>query len=259
MKSIRNIKPNRCPGPRLFRLFKLFTAAALCLAAGAGAAAEALGDMPTFSASYSVRYGILRGTMTLSLERQDDAYHYETSLSPSGVASWLRRGEIRETTTILAADDKVLPLDYASTDTIARPERRTNYVFDAAAGKVSGEYKTREVSAPMRTGGQNRISAQVAIMRALQAGDEITRLPVFDRGRWKEFEFTVLPDQSADTPSGRFDTVEVRYSSPGDKRAWSLHCAPALDYLPVMIVFREGNKVKSRARLTDYERQGPAR
>ena len=241
----------------VLRLFRIFPVAALCLAATAGASADALSSIPTFSASYTVRYGILRGTMTLQLDRQDDAYRYETSLRPRGVASWLRRGEIREITTMLSSDDKVLPLDYASTDTIARPERRAEYIFDTTTGQVSGEYKTREINAPMRSGGQNRISAQVAIMLALQADAEITRFSVFDRGRWKEFEFTVLRDQFADTPAGRFDTVEVRYSSPGDKRSWSLHCAPALNYLPVMIVYREGNKIKSRARLADYEVEQP--
>lgn len=208
--------------------------------------------MTGFSASYTVGYGILRGAMSLRLETRDNGYVYDTSLAPRGLASWLRKGEIRETTRLRFVAAELQPVDYESTDTIARPERRVSYRFDQDAGKVTGEYKSQAVDMPMRPGGQNRISAQVAIMRALQTGQRLTRIPVFDRARWREFEFEVVPDQTSDTPAGRFDTVEVRYASPGDSKTWSLFCAPALNYLPVMIVYTEDGKVKSRAELKSY-------
>ena len=214
--------------------------------------------MTPFSASYTVRYGILRGAMSMELASEDGGYRYETSLAPRGVASWLRRGEIRETTRLLAAGHELQPVDYLSKDTIARPERNVNYRFDRVAGKVTGEYKSKAVDAPMRPGGHNRISAQVAIMRALQTDTELTRIAVFDRARWRDFQFEVVPDQTMKTPAGRFDTVEVRYSSAGKNKTWSLHCAPALNYLPVTIVYKEGNKVKSRAALKDYRIDRPA-
>jgi hypothetical protein len=118
---------------------------------------------------------------------------------------------------------------------------------------VTGEYKQREVDVPMQAGGQNRISAQVAIMQALRSGLELTELPVFDRGRWRTFHFQVVADQVAKTPAGDFETVEVRYSSEGKEKSWSLHCATALDFLPVMIVYREKGKTKSRAVITEFE------
>ncbi|NNF40682.1 MAG: DUF3108 domain-containing protein [Woeseiaceae bacterium] len=224
----------------------------IALLAPGAALADEPASMTPFSATYTVRYGILRGTMNLALDREEDGYSYRTSLAPRGFASWLRKGEIRETTRLLDASGELQPVDYVSTDTIARPERRIHYYFDRVAGTVTGEYKSTAVDKPMRAGGHNRISAQVAIMQALQSGTRLTRIAVFDRARWKEFEFQVLPDQAVNTPAGEFETVEVRYSSPGDDKEWSLHCAPSLDYLPVMIVFSENGKVKSRAALKDY-------
>ena len=190
--------------------------------------------------------------MSMAFEREDDGYSYRTSLAPRGVASWLRKGEIEETTRLVDAGGELQPVDYFSKDTIARPERRIHYHFDRVAGTVTGEYKSTAVDAPMRVGGHNRISAQVAIMQALQEGTELNRISVFDRARWKEFEFEIVPDQSIKTPAGRFDTVEVRYSSSGDNKSVSLHCAPALNYLPVTIVYNENGKVKSRASLQNY-------
>jgi len=209
-------------------------------------------DMPEFSASYKVHYGILHGEMTLELERDGAGYTYRTSLRPRGVASWLRRGEIRETSRLASVNGRIRPMDYFSTDTIARPNRRANYVFDQPVGRVTGEYKSQRVDLPMRADGQNRISAQVAIMGALQSNAELNEFAVFDRGRWRDFQFEVLRGQAVDTPSGHFGTVEVRYTSGDNKKSWSLHCAETLNYLPVVILFSEDGKVKSRAELTKF-------
>ena len=214
------------------------------------AATEAL---PAFSAAYSVRYGLLRGSMTLELEPRETGYVYRTSLRPRGFVSWFRRGEIRETTSLTTEGALVRPLDYQSNDTIAKPARLTRYAFNHADGRVTGEYKQRAVDVPMQADGQNRISAQVAVMHALRSGTELSEVPVFDRARWRTFRFEIVEGQSAKTPAGEFETVEVRYSSSNKKKSWSLHCATSLSYLPVMIVFREDGKTKSRAVLTEFE------
>ena len=209
-------------------------------------------QVPPFSATYTVRYGVLSGRMTLELRHlENDSYWYETSLRPKGVASWLRRGEIRETTTLTLSGAGPFPLDYLNRDTIARPNRLARYEFDADGGRVTGEYKQRAVDAPMRSGGHNRISAHVAIMHALKSGEDIAGFAVFDRARWRDFELEIIPDQFAKTPYGKFETVEIRYASTDKDKSWSLHCAPDLDYAPVMIVFREGGKTRSRAQLTN--------
>ena len=205
-----------------------------------------------FSANYSVRYGLLRGEMSLALRHRDHGFTYETSLRPRGLASWLRRGEIREISNLVLEGGKVRPLDYVAIDTISRPSRRTEYFFGQAAGRVTGSYKSQTVDVPLQANGQNRASVHVAVMRALQSGTEISEVSVFGRGRWKNYRFEITPDQRVETPAGRFDTVAVRYASADNKKSWSLHCAASLNFLPVMIVFREEGKVKSRAELTDY-------
>ena len=194
--------------------------------------------------------------MTLRLGRHGTGYLYETSLSPRGVASWIRRGAISERTAIEIFDGAVRPLDYAGTDTISKPVRETRYFFGQAPGRVTGQYKTQLIDAPMRPAGQNRISAQVAIMLALKTNAQISGFPIFDRGRWKNYEFEVVGEQTVKTPSGRFDAVEVRYASADGAKSWSLYCAESFSFLPVMIVYREGDKIKSRALLTDYRIDG---
>ena len=168
------------------------------------------------------------------------------------MVSWFRNGRIVERTALEIANGTARPLDYVSTDTIARPTRNTSYIFDQVTGRVTGEYKTQVIDQPMRPGGHNRISGQVGIMLALKSGSEISRFPIFDRGRWKDYEFEIAGEQDVDTPSGRFSTVEIRYASLEDEKSWSLYCAPSLNYMPVMIVYREEGKTKSRAELTEY-------
>ena len=233
------------------RLLLIATAIAAGLLPTLALAAEPA-SLQGFSASYKVRYGILGGKMTLELRRHGDDYVYETSLQPSGFVSWLRRGEIRERTTLRVLGGAVQPLDYTNNDTIARPPRFAGYVFGEDVGRVTGEYKSRAVDEAMRPGGQNRISAQVAIFHALQTEKEISGLAVFDRARWRDFEFEFLPGQVVQTPAGKFDTVEVRYASADKEKSWSLYCAYDLGYLPVLIEFREDGKTKSRAELSKY-------
>lgn len=233
-------------------LAQIAAVAAVCLSPPA-LPAESPEPMQPFEANYSVRYGILRGTMTLQLHRHDEGYLYETSLSPRGLVSWLRDGTISERTALQITNASVTPLDYNSTDTIARPVRNTSYHFNQADGRVTGQYKTHLIDVPMKPGGHNRISAQVAIMMALKSGTLLSGLAIFDRGRWKDYEFEIVGGQSVDTPAGRFDTVEIRYASADNVKSWSLYCGVALNYLPVMIVYREDGKTKSRALLSDYQ------
>jgi hypothetical protein len=210
--------------------------------------------VPLFSASYKVHYGILHGEMTLELRHVDGVdYVYETSLTPKGLVTLFRRGSIIETTSLQIEDDVLRPLDYRSTDTIADPTRHTVYRFDDPEGRVTGVYKEREVDEPMRPNGHNRISAHVAVMLAMNTGAEMSAISVFDRARWRAFEFATFPGQAVKTPLGKFETVEIRYSSDKKDKSWSLYCAEALDYAPVMIIYREDDDIKSKAQLVAYE------
>lgn len=233
-----------------------------CIAAVALSAAPAHSSdpapVPEFSASYQVRYGLLRGELTLELRHLDPGYLYETSLRPGGIVAWFKHGTIDERTTLLTANGEIQPLDYYSQDTIANPIRKTRYVFDRNSGRVTGEYKTQTINAPMRPDGHNRISIQVAIMLALQSNEDIANFSVFDRGRWKDYQFEVVHDQTMKTHSGKFETVEVRYSSSDDDKVWSIHLAQELSYLPVAFLYYEEGDLKSRAQLTNYRIDDPA-
>jgi hypothetical protein len=213
--------------------------------------------VPLFSATYKVHYGILHGEMTLELRRADGVdYVYETSLTPRGIVTIFKRGSIIETTTLQIEDGLLTPLDYRSVDTIADPTRNTVYRFDDPPGRVTGTYKERDVDEPMQPNGHNRISAHVAVMLAMNTGGEMTSIPVFDRARWRDFAFETYPARTVETPLGEFESVEIRYSSDTKDKSWSLYCAEALDYAPVMIVFREDDDIKSTAELARYESLG---
>jgi hypothetical protein len=214
----------------------------------------ALEPLPEFEATYAVRYGLLSGTLMLRLSRHGNGWLYETSIQPKGLASLFARGTIQERTDIIEAGGTIRPVVYERTDTIADPARTARYVF--TDDRVSGIYKGQKIDAPMQPDGQNRISVQIAVMYALRTGNRVAEFAVFDRSRWKTYRFQQFSDRTVETDSGRFDTIEVRYSSPGDEKASSLYFAPSLEFLPVMIVYSEDGKVKSRAQLTDYRIDG---
>lgn len=224
------------------------------LAWGTASTAAAPEPLPEFEATYTVRYGLLRGALVLRLSRRGDGYVYETSLRPQGLAALFARGTIHESTRLVDDGSNVRPVAYERTDTIADPARIARYFF--TGDRVAGTYKGQQIDLPMRPGGQNRISVHIAVMQALRCGSKVATFAVFDRSRWKEYRFEVIPDQFVKTSSGQFDTIEVRYRSPGDEKASSLYFAPSLEFLPVMIVYSENGKAKSRAELTDYRIEG---
>ena len=217
----------------------------------AGACAQ---PVPLFSATYKVSYGILRGEMTLELRQVGASeYVYETSLAPRGIVTVFRRGSIVETTSLQIEDGELRPSLYRSTDTIAKPTRHVLYRFDDPPGRVTGEYKERDVDEPMRPNGHNRISAHVEVMLAMNMGTDMTGIPVFDRARWRDFNFEVLPGQLVKTKLGDFETTEVRYSSDKKNKSSSLYCAQALEFAPVMIIYREDGDIKLKAQLVEFE------
>jgi Protein of unknown function (DUF3108) len=220
------------------------------LAFGTGSTAAAVEPLPEFEATYAVRYGLASGTMVLRLSRDGNNYLYETSLQPKGLVSLFFRGTIHETTNLVDDGDTIRPVDYERTDTIADPARFARYRFHD--DQVAGIYKDQPIELPMRPGGHNRISVHIAVINALRRGAEVTTFAIFDRSRWKEYRFEVIPDQVVKTKSGTFNTIEVRYSSPGDEKGSSLYFAPSLEFLPVMIVYSEDGEAKSRAQLTHY-------
>ena len=210
--------------------------------------------LPDFEARYTVRYGPLKGLMVLRLSRYGNGYTYEASLEPKGLASLFARGMIYETTNLIDDGVTVRPVDYTSIDRIADPVRTTRYFFSDE--RVAGNYKGRQIELPMRAGGHNRISVHVALMIALRRGVDINGFPIFDRAQWKEYRFQVVPHQIVKTASGKFDTIEVRYTSSDGRKGSSLYFAPSLSYLPVMVAYREGDNVKSHAQLAEYKIKG---
>lgn len=221
------------------------------------ATATSAQPVPLFSATYKVSFGLLRGEMTLELRQDDEsAYVYETSLTPRGIVTMFRRGSIVETTSLEIEDGELRPIDYRSTDTIADPTRHTVYRFDTPPGRVTGVYKESAVDEPMRPNGHNRISAHVAVMLAMNTGASMSGIAVFDRARWRDFRFEILPGQLVKTKLGDFETTEIRYSSEKKNKSWSLYCSEALDYAPVMIIYREDGDIKSKAQLVEYRSLG---
>lgn len=221
---------------------------------GATSLIAAAEPLPDFEARYTVRYGPLKGVMVLRLSRRGNGYTYETSLQPKGLASLFVRGMIHETTNLIDDGVTVRPVDYTSIDRIADPVRTTRYFFSDE--RVAGNYKGRQIELPMRAGGHNRISVHIALMIALRRGVAINGFPIFDRAQWKEYRFEVIPHQIVRTASGKYDTIEVRYTSADGDKGSSLYFAPSLSYLPVMVAYREEDNVKSHAQLDEYKIKG---
>ncbi|MBA3563212.1 MAG: DUF3108 domain-containing protein [Gammaproteobacteria bacterium] len=208
--------------------------------------------VPEFEAVYKVRVSVARGEMRLVFERRDGALVYHSELEPTGFVSLFKRGVLAETSRFEYGGGQVRPLEYDLVDTISE-NRDAHYVFDWAAGEVTGSYRGQPVETGLDGLTVDRLLLQVAIMSDLAHGREVEAYTVFDRAKAKHYSIEVGDAGTAETPAGEFSVVEVSYTSDDGRKAIVLQCAPDLHYLPVRIEQREDGEVKSRAELVEYE------
>ncbi|CAN5261129.1 hypothetical protein BH24PSE2_BH24PSE2_19060 [soil metagenome] len=222
----------------------------LCLCGPPPASAD-LG-VPEFEAVYKVRVSVASGEMRLNLERRNGALVYHSELEPAGFVGIFKRGMLAETSWFEYGGGEVRPLEYDLADTISE-NHDARYVFDWKDREISGAYRGEPVEAPLAPRTVDRLLLQIAIMSDLVHGRRVDEYTVFDRARAKPYSIDVAESGTAKTPAGRFDVVQVSYTSDDGSKAIVLQCAPEFHYLPVRIEQREDGEVKSRAELVRYE------
>jgi hypothetical protein len=188
-----------------------------------------------FSASYSVRYGILpfSVTGTRTLQRQD--------------GNWLLRSELKavvasigqETVLTGEPDGRLQPLRYSYWQRGVAGRRDRILDFDRERGLVlrSGD-KLRQQ--PLLEPAWDPLSWQLALRRDLSAGSQTPgsryRYRITDGGEYKEYDFEVIERGEVQVPAGDFEALllERRFHD-SERRLTRVWLAPALDYLVVRL------------------------
>lgn len=226
---------------------------ALLLAAPSGSAHAEQEEfqLRPFTAVYEGRYGVLSGSLTLSLEHvAGDEWVLTSTLSPRGLARGLARllgrRSLEERTRLRVTEDGILPLTYRRTDGISGPDRDASLLFLYAEGRLVGTDRDEEVDLPLEGGeALDRLSVQLQLMHDLTLGERREEYWIVDRAELREMDVIYVEGVHTVRAAGReFETLALDHRSRSSNRSTRLWCASEYQYLPVRIEQTRGGSVE---------------
>lgn len=223
-------RPDR---PRLGGIWLWLIAALSAVSPASPASAAAL---TPFTASYSWSWhGAVIAVSTLKLEqREGDTWIYSSSSEPRGLGNlYPMRPKLRSVLRVTAQG--VQPLNYHATDGTSANARGADVTFDWESGRARGIYEDVKVDLALKSGVQDDLSIQIALLYALRQGRAPGDLSMIDRNTIRDYSYQREGTQTIDTKLGRIDTVIYASHHPGSPRITRFWCAPSRGYVPVRV------------------------
>lgn len=207
----------------------------MLLLAGTGlAGANELVPQP-FRATYSVQWrGMTAGTSTLELEKTGpDSFTYRSRNVARGIFRLALPDAVTQESEFSIVDGVVSPMSYRADDGSSDTKHDVTLKFDWDAGRVTGVAEDQPVDEPLKPGTQDSLSVQIALMRALAAGETPSSFALIDKNEVKTYQYTFEGRETLDTEIGQFDTVIYQSQREGSTRLTRLWLAPDLGFLPL--------------------------
>jgi hypothetical protein len=212
------------------------TAAAATAAAATAGGATAAAPLAPFQASYTwIWHGAAIAVSKLKLEqRQGDTWVYSSTSEPRGLGNlYPLRPKLQSLMRV--TDQGVQPLSYHATDGTSANERGAEVSFDWDAGHASGVYEGVKVDLALKSGAQDDLSIQIALLYALRRGQVPVNLSMIDKNSLREYSYQREGEQTIDTKLGRIETVVYASHHEGSPRTTRFWCAPTKGYVPVRV------------------------
>jgi len=235
-------------------LGRLLLVGLLCL--GAVRAAAATAPLEPFQASFEVVFrGMNAGTSSLELTRDNgNRWRYVSRNEARGLFKLALPGEIRQTSLFTLEDDWPRPLRYVADDGTKSTDKDISLEFDWPAGRVRGTAERKAVDLPLQAGLQDGMSVQIALLRALAAGERPSGFRLIDKDEIKEYVYVDEGRAPLRTVAGELDTVVWSSHRPSSDRVTRVWYAPSLGFLPVQAERKRGDRLEWSMRLKTYRR-----
>jgi hypothetical protein len=242
---------------RTFRLVALVRwLLAVSLGAAASSAFAAPPPLEPFQASFEVVFrGMNAGTSSLELTRDNgNRWRYVSRNEARGLFKLALPGEIRQTSLFVLEDDRPRPLRYIADDGTKATDKDITLEFDWAASRVRGTAELKPVDLPLQAGLQDGMSVQIALLRALAAGERPSGFRLIDKDEVKEYVYVDEGRATLRTVAGEVDTVVWSSHRPNSDRVTRVWYAPSLGFLPVQAERKRGDRLEWSMRLKSYRR-----
>lgn len=206
----------------------------LCLISSAPLLAEH--NFSPFTAVYTVsRNNSEIGIRTHTLTLQEQNYLFEAKMHTTGLARFLKPGEITERSQWQLQNQQIVPISYEYNDS-SNEDRHTVLKFDWHNHSVTNDVGNKPWNMAIPKGTQDKFSYMLALMHDLQHGKQDPEYKIADGGRLKTYQFKALATEVVETPAGKFKTLKLQRIRVGKKnRITYLWCLPEKHYLPIKI------------------------
>lgn len=222
-------------------------ASALLLALPAMAATS----LTPHTAVYKVKIKVVSGRLNTELRTTADGYVAHHVIKPTGMARLISRGKMDVRSEFMDGAGGVLPVEYASVDTI-RDDPSIDLTFDWDNSQAKGTVDGNPVTLPLAGITHDSVSIQYALMHDLLNGGVGEHYSLFDIDKTKLLNASTIGSKQVATKAGKFTAIGVQHQKEGSSRITTLWCVEELGYLPVIIEQHRKGKLNFRATLVQY-------
>lgn len=193
-----------------------------------------------YAASYSAeRNGDPDGSMSVTLERNGvDGYRYSMD---TRVKWGIFNAYIDEQSDFDFRNGLVMPTGFQLTQRVSIYKRREVVEFDWVSMKATGEKKRDEFELDIVPGMQDKLSVYLLLAASICRGDYDIDAVVVSGPVLKSYDYRFQAVEPLDTVLGRVEAVHIRRGGPDDEKQTDLWHAGEAHFLPVKMVYRDGD------------------
>lgn len=225
----------------------IFVATALSTLAASATAA----DLTPHRAEYKVRISVVSGQLDTELRETENGYIATHVVKATGLSRVLTSGRMEVSSAFKEAADGLRPVTYHAIDTIG-DDPEANITFDWTTNQARGTVGEEDVVLQLDGLSHDAVSIQYQLMHDLINNRPNSTYVLFDVDKMRVANVRNVGTKSVKTGAGQFEVVGIEHQKEGSSRTTTLWCAPALDYLPVIIEQHRKGKLNFRATLTEY-------
>ena len=194
--------------------------------------------IPDFAANYSIHLnGIEAGELKRSLVTNNDGTRlFKSKTQAKGLFALLKPEVIIETSLWSGSEKLIKPLEYRYTRTGGRKNKHVALDFNWTTGQLYIDDAKRPWSLELENKTLDKLVYQLALMSDLEEKKVTFNYRIADGGKIKHYLITKMNQEVISTPMGKIEAIQLtrERSRPKDRKT-TLWCAPALNYIPVML------------------------
>jgi len=192
------------------------------------------GGLRAYEAHYSFSWhGLNAGSARFTLQRLTaQEWTYTSRTEPRGLFRLVAAADALLESRMSVDTQGVRPLHFTAHQG-HEAAASAELSFDWALLRVTGHVDGQSVDMGLRTGVQDDLSVQIALIHALGLGTAPTGIALFDKSGVRDYAYIRVGEATLSTPLGEVATVIYRTQRAGSPRSTHFWCAPAYGYIPL--------------------------